>query len=65
VIGFLLLVEIALALVGRLSSSLQLSHSSTPLKMLFTLAALAAVLKILPGLYLSYAEQLFAALRNG
>jgi flagellar biosynthetic protein FliR len=62
VLGFLLLTEISLALVGRLSSSLQLGHSAAPLKMLLTLGTLAAVLKIVPGLYLTYAEQLLAPL---
>jgi flagellar biosynthesis protein FliR len=58
------LCEIALALVGRLSSSLQLGHSSAPLKMLLSLGALAALLKIIPGLYLQYAEQVLSVLRQ-
>lgn len=62
VLGLLLLTEISLALVGRLSSSLQLGHSAAPLKMLLTLGALAALLKIVPGLYLGYAEQLLTPL---
>jgi flagellar biosynthetic protein FliR len=65
VLGLLLLCEVALALVARLNSSLQLSHSAAPLKMLLTLGTLAAVLKIVPGLYLAYAERLFSALRQG
>jgi flagellar biosynthetic protein FliR len=65
VLGLLLLCEIALALVGRLNSSLQLGSLSSPLKMLLTLAALAAVLQIFPTLYRGYAEQLFGALRAG
>ena len=62
VLGLLLLTEISLALVGRLSSSLQLGHSAAPVKMLMTLAGLAALLKIVPGLYLQYAGQLLAPL---
>jgi flagellar biosynthetic protein FliR len=62
VLGVLLLCEIALALVGRLSSSLQLGHSSAPLKMLLTLGAMAALLKIVPGLYLTYANQVLTVL---
>ncbi len=65
VLGLLMLCEIALALVARLSNALQLSHTSAPLKMLFTLLALTAVLKIVPGLYMGYASQLFEALRRG
>jgi flagellar biosynthetic protein FliR len=64
VLGVLLLCEIALALAGRLSNSLQLGHSATPLKMLLSLAALAALLKIVPGLYLTYAEQLVMVLKQ-
>jgi flagellar biosynthesis protein FliR len=63
-LGLLLLSEIALALVGRLSASLQLSQSAAPIKMLLTLGALAAILRIAPGLYLAYAEQLLTVLRQ-
>jgi flagellar biosynthesis protein FliR len=59
-----MLCEIALALVARLNNALQLSHTSAPLKMLLTLLALTAVLKIVPGLYLTFAGQLFGALRQ-
>jgi flagellar biosynthetic protein FliR len=64
VLGLLLLCEIALATIARLNSALQLSHSSAPLKMLLTLVTLATVLKIIPGLYLEFAERLFQVLRN-
>lgn len=62
VLGLLLLTEISLAMVGRLSTSLQLGHSAAPLKMLLTLGTLAALLKIFPGIYLTYAGQVFAPL---
>ena len=62
VLGLLLLTEISLALVGRLSSSLQLGHSAAPLKMLLTLGILAAILKIVPNIYLGYAKQVLAPL---
>jgi flagellar biosynthetic protein FliR len=65
ILGLLLMAEIALALVGRMSSQLQLGSSAAPLKMLLTLATLAAVLKIAPQLYTSYAEQIFRAVRHG
>jgi flagellar biosynthetic protein FliR len=65
VLGLLMLCEIALSLIGRLNSALQLSHVAAPLKMLLTLGALAALLKIVPGLYLTYAAQLVAVLRHG
>ncbi len=62
VLGLLFLTEISLALVGRLSSSLHLGHSAGPLKMMLTLATLAALFKIVPGLYLTYAGQLLEPL---
>jgi flagellar biosynthetic protein FliR len=62
VLGLLTLTEIALALVGRMSSSLQLGHTAAPIKMMMTLVALAALLRVVPGLYWAYAEQLFAPL---
>jgi flagellar biosynthetic protein FliR len=65
VLGLLMLCEISLALVARLNNALQLSHTSAPLKMLLTLLALTALLKIVPGLYLAYAGQLFGALKTG
>jgi len=65
VVGLLLLSEIALALAGRLNNALHLSHSAMPLKMLLSLAAMAAAFKIVPALYLTYAQQLLRALRHG
>ncbi len=62
VLGLLLLTEISLALVGRLSTVLHLGHSAAPLKMLLTLLALSALLKVIPGLYESYAAELLQPL---
>ncbi len=62
VLGLLLLTEISLALVGRLSSSLQLGHSAAPIKMLLTLGMLAAILKVVPGIYLGFANKVLAPL---
>ncbi len=62
VLGLLLLTEISLALVGRLSSSLQLGHSAAPVKMLLTLGTLAALLRIIPNLYYNFAGQALAPL---
>jgi flagellar biosynthetic protein FliR len=64
ILGLLLLVEISLALVGRLSSSLQLSHSAAPLKIVLTLGAFAALLKIVPALYLELATQAVTVLHR-
>ena len=65
IIGLLLMTEIALALVGRMSAQLHLGMSAAPLKMLLTLSTLVAVLKIAPQLYSSLAEQIFRAIRQG
>lgn len=65
ILGLLLMTEISLALVGRMSAQLHLGQSAAPLKMLLTLITLVAVLKIAPQLYSGYAEQIFQALRHG
>jgi flagellar biosynthetic protein FliR len=62
VLGLLLLTELALALVGRLSSSLQIGGSAAPLKMLLTLGLLAALLRTVPSLYVHYAGEVLAPL---
>ena len=51
VIALLMLVDVALALLGRIASQLQLLTLAFPLKMLGALAALAALATILPAAY--------------
>jgi flagellar biosynthesis protein FliR len=65
ILGLLLMTEIALGLVGRISSQLHLGAHAAPLKMLLTLATFAAVLKVAPQLYEAYATQIFGALQRG
>ncbi len=65
ILGLLLMAEIALGLVGRISSQLHMGAHAAPLKMLLTLATFAAVLKVAPELYEAYASQVFGALERG
>lgn len=51
VIALLILVDIALALLGRIASQLQLLTLAFPLKMLGALAALAGLATVLPSVY--------------
>jgi len=64
ILGLLLMAEIALALMGRLNQQLHLGISAAPAKMLLTLAALAAVLKVAPRLYENYAEAVFKTIQR-
>jgi len=57
VVGLLLLTDLTLALLGRLNSQLQLLTLAFPVKMLGALAAVAAVVALLPGLYSRQASQ--------
>lgn len=59
VAGLLLMVDIALALVGRIYSQLQMSMHAFPAKMLLTLFMIAAVLAAVPPLYEALANRIF------
>ena len=58
IVILLLLTEITLSLVGRISSQLQIAAHTAPVKMLLTLAALSSILIVMPRLYRAYADQL-------
>jgi flagellar biosynthesis protein FliR len=64
ILALLLMTEISLALVGRMSAQMHLGAHAAPLKMLLTLATLVAVLKVTPRLYESYAATIFHAMRE-
>ena len=64
ILGLLLMIEISLALVGRISTQLHLGVSASPIKMMMTLITLVAVLKIAPQLYEGYATQVFSAIQH-
>ena len=59
VVALLLTTEVALALVGRLSSQLQLGSNAGSIKMLMTLLILVSILRVVPALYGEFAEQIF------
>lgn len=59
VIGLMTLVDLTLALLGRINAHLQLLHLAMPLKMLAALAAISALLMLFPAVYSQYADQLF------
>ncbi len=57
IIGLLLVTDLALALLARVSSHLQLSHHAFSAKMLLSLVALAAVFAVAPALYQSFSSE--------
>jgi flagellar biosynthesis protein FliR len=62
VIALLMLVDLALALLGRINSQLQLLTLAFPLKMLGALAALAAMAVLFPPVYEKAAHHSFSEL---
>jgi flagellar biosynthesis protein FliR len=62
VVALLLMVDVALALLGKINQQLQLLTLAFPVKMLASLALLAAMTAIFPRIYHEYAARLFAAL---
>ncbi len=64
VIGLLLMAEIALALVGRISSQLHMGMHAFPMKIMMTLLLLVSLLAVAPNLYSSYAEEVFKVIRG-
>ncbi|HZQ54357.1 MAG TPA: flagellar biosynthetic protein FliR [Bryobacteraceae bacterium] len=63
-IGLLLMTDLALALLGRISSQLHLSSHAFPAKMLLTLLTLGALLVAVPPLYQAIATSVFTQLRQ-
>ncbi len=64
VVGLLLLVDVSLALLGRINSQLQLLMLAFPAKMLASVALLAAVSAALPALYGFAARPLMGLLKE-
>jgi flagellar biosynthesis protein FliR len=62
VVALLLMTEIALALVARLSAQLQLGFNASAIKMMLTLLVLASILQVIPRLYEGYAAEIAHAL---
>jgi flagellar biosynthetic protein FliR len=63
IIGLLLMTDIALGVLGRLSSQLQMGQNAFPVKMLLTLVMLAAVVAVAPSLYGAYSSEVFRTIR--
>lgn len=63
VVALLVLVDVALALMGRINSHLQMLTLAFPAKMMAALALLAVTLMGAPSLYRGYAQSLLAVAR--
>jgi flagellar biosynthesis protein FliR len=63
VIAFLALIDIALALLGRINSQLQLLSLAFPIKMLVTLAMLSWILVLFAAVYRSWGGQVLGTVR--
>jgi flagellar biosynthesis protein FliR len=59
IIGLMLMVDLTLALLGRINSQLQLITMAMPLKILAALATIAVLLMLFPSVYSQYAGQMF------
>jgi len=64
VVALLMMVDLSLALLGRINSQLQLLMLAFPAKMLISMGLLAAISVVMPVLYRSAAEPVFATLRG-
>jgi len=64
VVALLVLVDVALALMGRVHAQLQLLSLAFPAKMLVALALLAVIFPVVPILYREMAEQAFTVLHS-
>jgi flagellar biosynthetic protein FliR len=64
VIGLLLLVDIALALLGRVNAQMQLITLAFPAKMAVTLLVLSSVLLLVPTLYRGHAEMVMRTVHS-
>ena len=62
--GLLLMVDIALAVLGRINSQLQVTLLAFPLKMLIGILLLAALLVLYPSLFENFAHQCLAFSRG-
>ncbi len=63
VIALMLMADLALGVLGRINSQLQMGHNAFPVKMLLTLVTLAAVVAVAPSLYQAYSSEVFRTLR--
>ena len=59
IVGLMAMVDITLALMGRINSHLQLLHLTMPLKILAALATISILLMLFPSFYSDYAKSMF------
>ncbi|MFL6414952.1 MAG: flagellar biosynthetic protein FliR [Bryobacteraceae bacterium] len=64
VVALLLLTDLALGVIGRISSQLQMGSNAFPLKMLLTLFTLVTTLAVAPSLYESFSAKVFESLQS-
>jgi flagellar biosynthesis protein FliR len=64
VIALLAMIDIAIALLGRISPQMQVISVAFPVKMLVALLVLASVLVVAPSLYESYAHRVLGTVRT-
>jgi len=64
IVAMLLLTEVALSLISRVSPQLQMGSNSYPIKMLLSLATLASVLVVAPGLYASLSREVLRTIQT-
>lgn len=62
VVGFLLMLDLAMALLGRMQSQLQLLSMAFPAKMLASIFLLASLIGLLPVVFRSSADRTFASI---
>ena len=63
-IALLLMTDLALAVVGRISSQLQMGNNAFPLKMLLTLFTLVTTLAVAPSLFESFSAKVFETIQK-
>jgi flagellar biosynthetic protein FliR len=64
VIGLMLMADISLALLGRISSQLHISQQAFPAKMLIGLLTLVSVLVVVPNLYQAFAANVLETIQS-
>jgi flagellar biosynthetic protein FliR len=64
VVGLLVMIDLSLALLGRINSHLQLNSMAFPAKIMAALLILATTVAVFPRVYEDYASRLFSAIPN-
>ena len=64
IIGLMLMTDVSMGVLGRINSQLQMGHNAFPVKMLLTLAMLAAVFAVAPAIYEAYSAEVLRTLRT-